>query len=616
MDQLKKQLEVVAEYGFWIGSAIVLLGSVAVWYLSTSDLSVQSKKQIGKITGDVQKIANMRSEMSKQPNQKSHDVMQQMIDSRLNEVLTAWSSIYQDQRPILTWPKTPEIPEKYINEFRYLRDPDTNRFDTNKQKLPYEKYVSYPITEEQKVPNSVLQNYARYIGRVLPDLAAIAKAEWTADFERKSSGYSGGMAEGGGDSYDMSNMAGPKVSITGQEEGPLVVWAAKSQEAVLSDLFPWRGRRPDELQVYYSQENMWILKQLLEIVAAVNGDAQQAFEAKVREINQLAIGQSVKMSGVGSLDSPGKENAGMDMEDMYSMAGGAEGGDMYAEGGMSMGGAGGTATDPGDNRYVNTKLEQITGSQLRSALGSNSPNDAALAVAKRVPVMMSLRMDQRYVPKLLAECGSAALMVDVRQVRFMPKGKSSVSSSGMGGMGEGGEETESDDMGGSFGGASPLMKTKDEFPLDMDIEVYGLIYIYNPPNREALGVENVTEDTEVEGTKIGDTKNAAPAESSLPAPAAAPATPDPATPDPATPDPAAATPDPAAASPDPSATPDAGNATAPADGSAAPAADDGSGDAQPAAPDPSDGSTPPDGGTPADASATPPVAITAPIPGN
>ncbi len=60
MDQLKKQLAVVMQYGFWIGSVIVLLGSFAVWYLSASELSQQSASQIGKIKADVQKVSSLR----------------------------------------------------------------------------------------------------------------------------------------------------------------------------------------------------------------------------------------------------------------------------------------------------------------------------------------------------------------------------------------------------------------------------------------------------------------------------------------------------------------------------------------------------------------------------
>ncbi len=83
------------------------------------------------------------------------------------------------------------------------------------------------------------------------------------------------------------------------------------------------------------------------------------------------------------------------MDDMYSMGET----DMDSDMGMSMGGDSvSVASDPADNRYVDTALNPITGAQLRGALASNSPDDANLAVAKRVPVMMSLQMDQRYVP--------------------------------------------------------------------------------------------------------------------------------------------------------------------------------------------------------------------------
>ena len=61
-------------------------------------------------------------------------------------------------------------------------------------------------------------------------------------------------------------------------------------------------------------------------------------------------------------------------------------------------------------------------------------------------------------------------------------------TSGMGGMGGG------MDGGAPSGGAA----TDSEFPLDMSVEVYGIIYIYNPPDPEKLGVEQVTENTVID----------------------------------------------------------------------------------------------------------------------
>ncbi len=56
-----------------------------------------------------------------------------------------------------------------------------------------------------------------------------------------------------------------------------------------------------------------------------------------------------------------------------------------------------------------------------------------------------------------------------------------------------------EEMGGmsGMGGGAPRAKkqTVDEYPLDMNVEVYGIIYIYNPAERKKLGMDAVTEKT-------------------------------------------------------------------------------------------------------------------------
>ena len=70
---------------------------------------------------------------------------------------------------------------------------------------------------------------------------------------------------------------------------------------------------------------------MLEIVASVNGDAAQSFEAEIREIKKLSIGSCVKFDA-GKLTKPGMKASGFggmggmggDYSDM--MGGGMEGG--------------------------------------------------------------------------------------------------------------------------------------------------------------------------------------------------------------------------------------------------------------------------------------------------
>ncbi len=528
MDQVKQYLAVALRYGFWIGATVVLLGSLGIWFMTTSRLTKEADAQTGKIEADISQVAAVRGKLPSHPNPTSHTEMLKKIESREAEVLQAWSTVFDRQRGILTWPET-ELQPELIAEF--------------KDKIPIEQFYVHPVAEADEIETTLRNNYAYYIGNALPAIAAIGNTEWTAVFDSSTRGAAG--MEGYGMDMGMEGYGMPGPMMGPQDEGPLVKWSRSSQEAVLDDLFPWRGSRPTTLQIYYSQENMWILKSMLSIIASVNGDARQRFQAKIREIDKLAIGRSVKF-GAGNISQPGSGMGGgmdgmgmgmdgMGMEDMY--AGGMDSGmdtgmaDMYA------GGTGGVAdVDPADNRYVDTLNQPITGAALRGALSSNSPTDANLAVAKRVPVMMRLKMDQRAVPLLIAQCGNAPLMIDVQQVRVLPKGSTGATEMGMesgygSDMGMGmGMGADMGGMGSGYGaGMAAVTEPRDEFPLDMTVEVYGLMYFYNPPQEEKLGVEQITADTVIDGESMREGADAeeavvvpqvieAPADEALPAP--------------------------------------------------------------------------------------------------
>ena len=547
MDQLKTQLAVVFKHGFWISTVLVLLSTVGVWYMSTSALEKENDSQTSKINSAISTVSSVQGELPQQPNDLSHKEMELLISDRQSEVLESWKRLYDRQQNILTWPEA-ELGKDFVDEFRKL--------------LPVEKMVEFPTDPSKELETTLRTRYERYIKNILPDLAKIADAEWTAEFER-TGGMEGGM-DMGGMGMGRGSMSGPggvakDVDITGAEKGPLVQWSNESQTQVLKDLFPWRGSSPTTLEIYYSQENIWILKQLLGIVADLNSGATQPYQAKVHEIKKIAIGKSVNFTQ-GSIAKPGESSSGMGMgggmgmmDEMMDMGGGMTMEDMMGTGDFAGGtGVGGAAAvkDPAENRYVNVALEPITGSALRTALTSAQPSDAALAVAKRVPVMLSLNMDQRAIPELVATCGSSRLMVEVHQVRMLPKSESAGGMMGMGGeegmedMGMGGGMMGAGMMGAGMmggGGAGPSTEPEDEFPLDMTVEVYGIIYIYNADDQEKLGIELVNEDTVIDGS-MGNTASqtaaAAPA-AGTPAPAAG------------TPAPAAGTPAPAAGTPAP-----------------------------------------------------------------
>lgn len=479
MDAIKQKLGPIFKHGFWIMTGVVTLCSLGIWFWTTMTLTQEHADQETKLNADVNKVSTLRSELADHPNEKSHTEMNVLIDQREAEVLEAWSSVFERQQQYLVWPQT-------------LRQDFLDRFT---DQIPVEKYIEYPPLPEQEVNTELRKRYANYIKEVLPEIAEIAGTEWTAEFKATPAG--GGMGDMGmdyGDDYggDEGTMMGAgavDVDITGTSGGPLVEWATSSQENVLEDLFPWKGTRPTTLQVHYSQENTWILRQLMSIVSKVNSGATQKFQTKIRAIQQIQIGESVEFEQ-GEVAEPGADEAGMaygmGMDDMEGM-----GDDYMMDSLMGGGTAGGAFTaqtpDPAEGRYLDLNNEPLAAATLRNALKSMNPNDAGLAVAKRVPVMMKVKIDQRYVPRLLAACGSAALMVEVRQVRVLDPNASSSSASMFGG-----------DEGGTMGGMM-TSAPKNDFPFDVEVEVYGVINIYNPPLKEALGLDEVTEETTIAG---------------------------------------------------------------------------------------------------------------------
>jgi hypothetical protein len=167
--------------------------------------------------------------------------------------------------------------------------------------------------------------------------------------------------------------------------------------------------------------------------------------------------------------------------------------------------------DPAEGRYVDDKYQPLSAAKLRGALTSRNPDDALLAVAKRMPVRLRFKIDQRRLPRLLAEAGNSRLPVEVRQVRINrpPAAASAANSYGGGGaMGgtamamPGAASPGGDAYGGGGAGAMGMMgggnrqgnaisdATID--PYLVDVELYGIVYIYNPVNQSQLGLADAS----------------------------------------------------------------------------------------------------------------------------
>jgi hypothetical protein len=175
------------------------------------------------------------------------------------------------------------------------------------------------------------------------------------------------------------------------------------------------------------------------------------------------------------------------------------------------------------------------------------PEDAFLVVAKRMPVRLRLTVDVRKLHRLLTECGNAKLPVEIRQVRINRSGQSGGGMPGGYGMPGYGPTGGMEMMGGAPGGygseggtpygpgygggtgygmtpgmapgmemgpgyggpgygtgydqggagLSPdAMRNRTQISsttsFDIPVEIYGIIYIYNPVDQQRLGVPDAS----------------------------------------------------------------------------------------------------------------------------
>lgn len=544
MADVKEQLAGVAKYGFWIMCGVSAVGALGVGFWSTSALQKDRDAQISKLDGEKSSMESIRTSLSTHPNDATKKEMDALIALLQDDVSDSWTKQYERQKELLVWP-VEELQQDFVDYFEPFE--------------PIELTIEFPVPPEKVAPIGLLNRYRDYIGEVLPDIAAIAGAEWTADIRQAAGGGMGGGGLMGGGMPGMPGMGGegdggypgggypgggyPGGSGTNalpDKDQPLVRWQKASQEALLTNLFPWRGKDPNTLDVLYSQENLWVLRQLMEVISSVNGDAKLPFQATIREIKEIAIGKAATGGPVQG-GSGGMVGPGMDVGSFDPGAGGMPG----------MPGADGAAaeaTDPADKRYVDVNFDPVEAATLRSAMASSSPTDAPFTVAKRIPVKINVLMDQRKIPLLVAECGNAPLMIEVRQVRLNPtKQAPGMSGGGMGpggmpgvgsggapggmpglgaggggggeGMGPGGMPGMGGPggmpgMGGGMGGGGYGGAARSEFPNDITVEVLGIIYIYNPPHMEKLGIEQVDENTVIAGdteTVAGESVAAEPA---------------------------------------------------------------------------------------------------------
>ena len=556
MDQLKQFLAQAAKHQFWIiiGTAVLLSG--LAWYLTSSNLSKLYAEQEAVIKGKFGDMDRVSNSLRTHPNQDSQAEMQRIIASLSDDVQQAWEEQYQRQEEYLRWPDTIGLPRLIAKLKSYY---------------PVELKLSFPDEPSDVVEGDKL-SFSSYFDRQLPELAKIIGVEWSGQVVDTSSGTGTGVGLGSmGSGFSPDDPSGADGGATfgaglsglrpaGRPGSRDVVrWPSSSQSELLNSIRLWQGNKPTVYEMIYTQENMWVLEGLFNIIAKTNivpqtqRPATANVQAAIKEIEFIRIGAAA-IGDAGDVTIPAQPGGASSMDEGFGglrgsfasdSGGGPEdyssdssstgfGGGLGGIDGMEGLGAGtrgdGQPRDPADRRYVDRDFKPILGDDLRSRIASEDPADAYFAVAKRVPVRIRMTVDALRIQEFLANCGNEGLMLEVRQVRLgnttpaSISGRSGLAAGAMslgGGLGGGmgsphdgpdadyGSSDSSSDYGMGMGMGSSMgsgaLRRGPRIPKDIKVEVYGIVYLFYPVNIDRLGLNKVDENTELTET-VEDTE--------------------------------------------------------------------------------------------------------------
>jgi len=319
----------------------------------------------------------------------------------------------------------------------------------NEQKTDVLKWPAVVSKLDNMGPTEEIDSYTRELYRnflddEFPRLVKTVGARTAEEEEKEKSAAKVAIPKRAGDEKAVAAQAAPKKYK--------VVWDSANREQIRKGL--QFASLPSTQEMRRTQEDLWVYTALVKIVEAVNKDAKQHYQAPIKRIAEIAIaGNAAKhfADGVSSnrifrpTVTPAANTTGQVPTTPLAPV-------------AAVATAAGAVT--GSERYVDAQGRPL-------ADGAPMPIEF-----KRIPVYMKLFMDQREVPSLLMECANSSLPVEVRQLRINPSKGGAVGG-----------------RGAAAGGAGRENQDVDASKWDLMVELHGIVYIYNPPDENKIGVE-------------------------------------------------------------------------------------------------------------------------------
>ena len=551
MDKILPLIGWIKKNRFWLGSGLLSVAMIATWFLITMSIGKQTAESQSKIKQSInsgEAILKVSAEegVLAHANSSTQVGMKSELTKSLDEIVKAWNIRHQAQQAILKWPTEIIDNAEFVSAFSQFDPPETfpEKYDKGHGLERYRELYRIAIPKQMdKICKEILRAKWNYD----PEFATAGAAPTGQPAGGGRPGGGRTLGPPGGELGDLggAGAAGTTASTSDDLGRFAVVWDDKNQALWRSKLTEFSQKddhfladsAPTPLQIYMLQQDLWLLEAMFTIIRQINGDVKSNDLAGIKKIYHVVFGREARTqegtltpldlrlaSGGGT---PVSDEAVVDLNAMPATA------DASAS-------ATGVTFDilasysPYHGRYVTVDFKPIAAEIVRAVLTATEipAENLELIVAKRVPVRIALRMDERKIPEFMTACANSPFAFEINQVRlnrYVPGkgivlngGGHGASNSGGGGLtmggrggagsGEGGDQGEgrggiggrggsplgnagadlggtggAAGEGGAMGGGEALSATPVHIrtSYDVDVEFYGIVKIYNPV-REAL----------------------------------------------------------------------------------------------------------------------------------
>lgn len=494
-DKLRPALQVFAKYHFWMLALIVPFIVVPALFMAKGVFL----KKVAEVRDRIKSLnSSLKSVNAKtqHPNPKWVNDIDSSTMRVKRETLAEWRRFWNSQAPLRTWPE--DLGQDFVKAVATLK-------------------------ADGKLSRKLLERYQDVVRTLVRDLPTRMAVE---DLMRPS----GGTGETGG--RGPVSAAGPGAAAgSGLSPGPsqpggathqpeesayVAIWNPTNQQQIYSS-FEWE-KPPTTTMVLMAQEELHVYGLLCDAIARINKPATGPHNAAIAVVNALLVGYPA------AADIPGGATKGRIRSP--EQAGGGSRGMGGAMGSMDMGGGGESGSGggkPAHPRFSSSGKSGMGGS-MTSMMSSDSeeaapapaaageddqalrswvyvdfkdhPLDATQLAsspdAKMIhlmPFVLKVVMDQRKIDAFLVELATAAVPIDVRQVRINATGGASGGAGSGGGMG-GMMMSQSMGSGAGGSGMSGSSASSSEGRIyDVPVEIYGTVGLATPPSEVAVGLE-------------------------------------------------------------------------------------------------------------------------------